>query len=247
MTDLDTKELKTPKDAPPDATEGEPMLTLELLNTQLMILRVEVDALKQRFETLMTPQQITEMFTRVETLMNSVMQRFSEIEFSAAKVDAISTALQTLLRADVERRQSHEFVQRALSSLLGYDISNPAAPRIGLSIFETINQTNETADSAIKRVDAIVEEITQVRLDSVKMLTAAEKIEAYHTKHEAAFAAIAQNAQRWKSVQEAVKTVASNPKLLIPTVAAFGSGLVVAPEALKVIASLIVSLFTGAN
>lgn len=240
MTDLnDTKPLPetAPKDAPPDTPqEGATMpLTLEILNTQVQILRVEVDALKQRFETLMTPQQITAMFERVEALMNSVMTRFSEIEFSAAKVDAISTALQTLLRADVERRQSHEFVQRALSSLLGYDISNPGAPRIGLSIFETMKQTDETAEKAANDVEAVREEMAQHRYDGVQMLAVAKQIADYHAKNEAALTAVAENAMRWKGVQDAIKKVLNDPRILIPALSALGGGGVAVAKLIEVL------------
>lgn len=232
MTDdnLDTKPLTTVIESAPDAPEGEAMpLTLDMLNTQIQILRIEMDALKQRFETLMTPQQITAMFERVETLTNSVLQRFSELEFSAAKVDAINATLQTLVRADSERKQSYEFIQRALSSLLGYDISSPAAPRIGLSIFEIVNQSNETSDSAAKQVDAVREEMAQFRYDSVQMLAISKQIADYHAKNEAALTAVAQNAQRWKGIQDAAKAVLSNPRILIPALGALGgSGAAVA-------------------
>lgn len=235
--ELETRPITTVIETTPDTPqEGEPMpLTLEMLNTQIMILRVEVDALKQRFETLIPPQQITAMYERVEKLIDDAMKRFGQIEFSVAKVEAMHESMQKLIQLSEERGKSQEFSNRALSSLLGYDIGNPTAPRIGLSIFEVINQSNETADSAAQTVDAIREEMAQYRFDSVQTLSIAKQITEYHAKNEAVLTAVVQNAQRWKGLQDAIQKVISDPRILIPALTALGGGGVAIAKLIEVL------------
>lgn len=240
------------------------------LTMRVTLNEAKVESMDAKIASFMTPQQIEAMnrriadetVRRVEALLNGVTSQFGEIQFSASQVQALTEQLNGIAaqltqrsaeaaqdrNAAIQDRTALNAVVRFINTLAADDVTNPDSKKTSKSWFERMEESIKTSD---ERSLSAALEVSQWRVDNAESthelkdgIAAVKEIAAELKPH--AIAA-AQNAQRWKGVQDALKAVLSNPKLLLPTAALFGGGAIVTPEVLKVVWNVIVSIFTGAN
>lgn len=233
-------------------------LTMEvtLTRTEVRSMRETYDA---KFAGLMTPQQITlmnqqisdETIKRVEELLNGVTSRFGEIEFSAARLDSIDKKLADRATAAAESDRKQDAVIGWINIMAARDVTDPDSKAIAEPYFDV---TKRLATEANALSLATAREINEWRTDHALAMqtinTGIETVKEIAAELKPLAQSAAQNAQRWKLVQDALKNVLSNPRLLLPTVAALGGGAVLTPEVIKAVNQLIVGVFkilSGAN